>query len=209
MQQNMIKLLMPALLLLSFHLWAKGDAEKGQALAGTCAACHGMDGNSVNPIWPSLAGQHEAYLKRQIKFFRSGQRENELMAPMVASLSDQDIDDLAAYFSTQKMKMKAATPDLVELGRKIYQGGEKERNIPACMSCHGPTGLGNPLSGYPVLANQHAAYTVEMLNEYKEGQKLGDGDDINGQVMADVARYMREDEIEAVASYIQGLKAAQ
>lgn len=209
MQRNMIKLLMPALLLMSFNLMAEGNVDKGQSLSGTCAACHGMDGNSVNPIWPSLAGQHEAYLDRQIKLFRDGQRENAMMAPMVASLSDQDVADLAAYFAAQKLKLKAANPDSVELGRKIYQGGDKERNIPACMSCHGPTGQGNPLSGYPVLANQHAAYTVIQLKAYKTGKSMVDKDDVNGQIMADVARYMTEEEIDAVASYVQGLKAAQ
>ncbi len=208
MKRNMIKYLLPAMMLTSFNLLA-GDPDKGQALSATCAACHGADGNSVNPIWPSLAGQHEAYLDRQIKLFKSGARVNALMAPMVASLSDQDIADLAAYFAAQDLSIKAANPDLVELGRDIYQGGVKDRNIPACMSCHGPTGQGNPLSGYPVVANQHAAYTVIQLNEYKAGRTLDNKDDINGQVMAGVAQYMTEAEIEAVASYIQGLKPAQ
>lgn len=208
MKRNMIKLLMPALLLASIQVSA-GDADKGQALSATCVACHGTDGNSANPIWPSLAGQHEAYLVRQIKLFRSGARENALMAPMVSNLSDQDVEDLAAYFSSQTLQMKAADPALVELGKKIYQAGDKDRNIPACMSCHGPTGQGNPLSGYPVLANQHAAYTAIQLRAYKAGRVLENKDDINGQVMAGVAKYMTEDEIDAVSSYIQGLQKAQ
>lgn len=208
MKQIMIKLLMPAMLLMSVNVVA-GDAEKGQALSATCAACHGMDGNSVNPIWPSLAGQHESFLSRQITLFKNGERVNALMAPMVASLSDQDIEDLAAYFSSQEMKLKAADPAVVELGRKIYQGGDQARNIPACMSCHGPTGDGNPLSGYPVLANQHAAYTAIQLRAYKAGRKLANQDDVNGQVMAGVSQYLSEAEIDAVASYIQGLKSAQ
>lgn len=208
MSQYIVKFILPALMLMSFNAMA-GDADKGQALSATCAACHGADGNSVNPIWPSLAGQHEAYLERQIKLFRSGARVNALMAPMVSSLSDTDVADLAAYFAAQDLTIKAADPDQVELGRQIYQGGVKDRNVPACMSCHGPTGQGNPLSGYPVVANQHAAYTVIQLQEYKAGRTLADKDDINGQVMAGVARYMTEAEIEAVASYIQGLKPAQ
>ena len=209
MQRSMNKFLIPALLLMSFNLLAAGDADKGQTLSATCGACHGMDGNSINPIWPSLAGQHAGYLERHLKLFRDGQRENALMSPMAAGLSDQDIADLAAYFSGQKLKMQAANPELVELGRKIYQGGDQERNIPACMSCHGPTGHGNPLSGYPVLANQHAAYTAIQLRAYKAGKTISDKKDVNGQIMADVARYMTEEEIDAVASYVQGLKAAQ
>lgn len=208
MQRKMIKLFVPVLLLLSVNLMA-ADAEKGQALSATCAACHGGDGNSINPIWPSLAGQHEAFLVRQIQMFKSGQRENAMMAPMVSGLSDQDIADLAAYYAGQELSLKAANPDLVELGKKIYQAGDADRNIPACMSCHGPTGQGNPLSGYPVLANQHAAYTVLQLKAYKAGRKSPDQDDLNGQVMAGVAQYMTDEEIEAVSSYLQGLKATQ
>ena len=209
MQLNINKLIMPALLLISFNLIAAGDKERGQVLAATCAACHGMDGNSVNPIWPNLAGQHDFCLERQITLFRDGERENELMSPVVADLSDQDIADLAAYFSSQKLAAKAATPESVELGRKIYQGGDMSRNIPACMSCHGPTAQGNPLTGYPILANQHAAYTVKQLQEYKAGKTVPDKGDVKGQIMADVARYMTEEEIEAVASYVQGIRAAQ
>jgi cytochrome c553 len=208
MKQNMIKLLLPALMLFSINALA-GDAEKGKTLAATCAACHGMDGNSSNPVWPSLAGQHEAYLDRQIKLFKSGERVNAMMAPMVAGLSDENIADLSAYFASQELKMKAANPDLVELGQKIYQGGDKERNIPACMSCHGPTGQGNPVSGYPVVAGQHAEYTVLQLQAYKEGRTVPNQDDVNGQVMADVAKYLTEEEITAVASYLQGLKSAE
>jgi len=208
MKLNMNKFFLAALLLLSVNVYA-GDAEKGKSLSATCAACHSMDGNSVNPIWPSLAGQHEKYLERQINLFRSGERENALMAPMVAGLSDQDSADLAAYFASQELKLKAADPDLVELGRKIYQGGDLERNIPACMSCHGPTGQGNPLSGYPKLANQYAAYTAIQLRAYKAGRTTKNPDDVNGHVMAGVAQYLSEAEIDAVASYIQGLKSAQ
>lgn len=209
MQHITKKLLFSALILISANVIAAGDAEKGQTLSVTCAACHGTDGNSVNPIWPSIAGQHESYLVRHLTFFRDGLRENVMMAPMAAGLSDQDILDLSAYYSEQKMTLKAANPELVELGRKIYQGGDKERNIPACMSCHGPTGHGIPLTGYPSLANQHAAYTALQLRAYKAGLEMGSADDVNGKVMAGVARYMTEDEIDAVSSYIQGLKASE
>lgn len=209
MQHISKQLIISALLLMSLNAIAVGDADKGQSLSATCAACHGADGNSVNPVWPSLAGQNEAYTTRHLKFFRDGLRENAMMAPMAASLSDQDIADLSAYFAGQKMALKAANPDLVELGKKIYQGGDKDRNVPACMSCHGPTGHGVPLTGYPSLANQHAAYTALQLREYKAGKQMGDKDDVNGKIMSDVARYMTEEEIDAVSSYIQGLKSAQ
>ncbi len=209
MQHITKKILLSALLFMSANTFAAGDAEKGQALSATCAACHGADGNSINSVWPSLAGQHMAYIERHLRFFRDGLRKNAMMAPMAAGLSDQDIADLSAYFAGQKMTLKAADPDLVELGRKIYQGGDKARNIPACMSCHGPTGHGVPLTGYPSLANQHAGYTALQLREFKAGKIWGEADDVNGKIMTDVARYMTEEEIDAVASYIQGLKVAQ
>lgn len=209
MQRITIKLWVSVCLLWSVSVMAAGDAENGKNLSATCAACHGMDGNSANPIWPSLAGQHEGYLSRQLQLFKSGERDNAMMAPMAAGLSDQDMADLAAYFGSQKLALKAANPELVELGKKIYQAGDKDRNIPACMACHGPTGQGNPLSGYPKLANQHAAYIALQLKAYKAGQKTANPDDVNGQVMAGVAQYMTDEEIEAVASYLQGLQAAE
>ncbi len=183
------------------------DAEAGQTKAAVCAACHGQDGKSINPMWPNLAGQHAQYIERQLKLFKSGARPGPSMAPMVAALSEQDMVDLAAWYSSQSPVGGAANPDLVELGRGIYQGGVPEREIPACASCHGPTGAGNPLAGYPVLAGQHATYTRTQLTAFKDGQTVGDKDDVNGQVMAAVAEYLKDDEIEALASFIQGLRA--
>ncbi len=184
---------------------ASGDAEQGKAKSAVCAACHGVDGNSANPIWPKLAGQHEEFTARQLALFKSGTRNNAIMAPMVANLSEQDMKDLGAYFASQKTNTGSADENLVELGQLIYQGGKKKLNIPACMSCHGVAGKGNPLSGYPVLAGQHAAYVEQRLKSYRAGEIIEDKDNINGKVMADVAKYLSDDEIKAVASYIQGL----
>jgi cytochrome c553 len=186
----------------------QGDAEKGQALSATCVACHGTDGNSVNPIWPTIAGQHPQYTARQLKLFKSGDRPSAVMMPMTMGLSEQDMADLSAYFGEQEAQLLAADPAKIELGQAIYQGGLKDRDIPACMACHGPTGQGNPLSGYPVVANQHAAYLVNELNLFKEGRTVPGKDDVNGKIMADIAKYMSQEEIEAVSSYMQGLQAA-
>ncbi|MFV0542964.1 MAG: c-type cytochrome [Marinicella pacifica] len=186
-----------------------GDAEKGKALSATCMACHGSDGNSVNPIWPTLAGQHPQYIARQLKLYKNGGRENAVMMPMAMGLSEQDMADLGAYFGEQEAKLLAADPAKIELGEAIYQGGLKDRNIPACLACHGPTGQGNPLSGYPVVANQHAAYMVDQLNLFKQGRVVPGKDEVNGKIMADVAKYMTQEEIEAVSSYMQGLQAAK
>jgi len=186
----------------------QGDAEKGQALSATCMACHGADGNSVNPIWPTIAGQHPQYTARQLKLFKSGDRPSATMLPMTMGLSEQDMADLAAYFGEQEAKLLAADPTKIELGQAIYQGGLKDRDIPACMACHGPTGQGNPLSGYPVVANQHAPYLVNELKLFKQGRTVPGKDDVNGKIMADIAKYMSQEEIEAVSSYMQGLQAA-
>ena len=186
-----------------------GDADKGKALSATCVACHGTDGNSVNPIWPTIAGQHPQYIERQLKLYKNGGRENAVMMPMTMGLSEQDMADLAAYFGQQEAKLLAADPAKIELGEAIYQGGIKDRDIPACLACHGPTGQGNPLSGYPVVANQHAAYSVEQLKLFKQGRVVPGKDDVNGKIMADIAKYMTQEEIEAVSSYMQGLQAAK
>lgn len=201
-------IILSLLLVISTHALAQ-DAEKGKALSATCGACHGMDGNSVNPIWPSIAGQHEKYIERQLHLFKSGERASANMAPMVAALTDQNMKDLAAFFASQDMKLKAADPEMVELGQKIYQGGIKDRNIPACLACHGPTGQGNPLSGYPKLANQHAAYTVNELKLFRAGRVIEGSDNANDSIMAEVTKYLSDEEITAVASYIQGLQKAQ
>jgi len=182
-----------------------GDAELGKAKSAMCVACHGADGNSVNPIWPNLAGQHEQYIARQLELFKSGDRKGPVMSGMVAGLNQEDMQNLAAYYSSQKPKIGSADESLVELGQSVYQGGVTKMKIPACMSCHGVSGKGNPLSGYPVLAGQHAAYTEAILKDYRSGTTYGKEGDTNGKIMADVAKYLTDDEIKAVASYIQGL----
>ncbi len=180
-----------------------GDAEAGKTKSAMCASCHGADGNSTNPVWPKLAGQHEQYIARELSLFKSGQRKATVMGGMVAGLNDADMQDLAAYFSSQKSNIGSANADLMEAGKAIYQGGVKKLKIPACMACHGITGKGNPLSGYPVLAGQHSAYTEQRLMAFKAGEITADDD--NGKIMADVAKYLSDAEIKALASYIQGL----
>ena len=182
-----------------------GDAELGKAKSAVCVACHGMDGNSINPIWPNIAGQHEQYTTRQLELFKSGERKATVMAGMVAGLSSEDMQNLGAYYASLKLKIGSADETLVELGQSVYQGGVTKMNIPACMACHGVSGKGNPLSGYPVLAGQNAAYTEAILKEFRAGTTNGNDADTNGKIMADVAKYLTDDEIKAVASYIQGL----
>lgn len=181
----------------------EGSVEAGRTKAATCAACHGVDGNSVSPEWPALAGQHPAYIVRQLQAFKDGDRQDVTMQPFAALLSEQDMLDVAAYFSTQTPTPKGADPQLVTLGQQIYRGGVPERGIAACIGCHGPTGHGNPLAAYPRISNQHAAYVTKTLKAYASGDRRSDAD-LN-QMMRNVAGLLLEDEIRAVASYVQGL----
>lgn len=182
----------------------QGSVEAGRAKSITCAACHGADGNSVAPDWPSLAGQHPRYIVRQLQAFKSGERQDVSMTAFAMMLSDEDMRDLAAYFSAQKPAPKGADPAAVSLGQQIYRGGLPERGIAACIACHGPTGRGNPLAAYPSISGQHAAYVTKTLNAYKSGERRSDTD-LN-QMMRNVAQMLLDDEIAALASYLQGLQ---
>jgi cytochrome c553 len=180
---------------------AAGDATAGKAASATCAGCHGPDGNSVNPEWPKLAGQGVPYLVKQLHNFKDGERKNATMAPMAMGLSDQDMENLAAYFSDQTMSQGAADKSLVELGEKIYRGGNAASGVAACIGCHGPTGAGNPAAKFPRLAGQHAKYVENQLHAFKSGERNNDA----GKMMRNIAGKMTDKEIQAVASYVQGL----
>lgn len=186
-----------------------GSAEAGKDKAVSCGACHGADGNSANPAWPSLAGQHAPYIVAQLKAFKNSRRSNPLMMGPVASLSEQDMADLAVFYSEQSAAPRAvANVSLVDKGEALYRGGNKKNGTPACMACHGPDGSGNPAAAYPSLSGQHATYTAAQLRLYATGERTSDG---GTKVMRDIARSLEDCqdgggcEIEAIASYIQGL----
>ena len=180
---------------------AAGNASAGKDKAAMCAACHGMDGNSPTNMFPKLAGQGEAYLVKQITEFKTGARKNAMMAPMVAGLSDQDIADLSAYFSSQKVTPGAVSEELVEAGQSLYRGGNKESGVPACMACHGPTGAGVPAAKWPALSGQYATYTEAQLNAFADGSRDNDP----SSMMRDIASKMTADEIKAVSAFVSGL----
>jgi cytochrome c553 len=181
-----------------------GDAQRGLEKSQTCVACHGADGNSVIPNYPKIAGQHAGYIIESLHEYREGpgsERDNPIMYGMTAGLSDQDILDLAAYYSQQKTTIGEADPSLVALGEKIYRGGNIEANVPACIACHGPRGEGNYAANYPALSGQNAAYIVEQLHAFRTGTRKGGVNDM----MAHVVERISEEEVQAVASYISGL----
>ena len=192
------------MLLISLPVLAEGDAEAGKSKSGICAACHGVDGNSMVPQWPKLAGQHPAYLERQSALIKSGARPVPEMAGIVGGISEQDFADLAAFYSGQKNSGGVADEALSSLGEKLWRAGNAETGVPACMACHGPAGEGNPLAGYPALAGQHSVYTASMLKRFRAGENWGEKD-LNSQVMVGSAARLTDEEIAALASYIQGL----
>ncbi len=180
-----------------------GDAEKGKALANTCMACHGADGNSPISMYPKIAGQGKPYLVKQIMDIRDGRREALPMAPFVSELSDHDILDLATYFSQQTLKPGVAKKEMLKLGQRIYRAGIAEKKIPACLACHGPSGKGIDLAKFPMLAGQHSEYISTQLTLFSDNKRANDGDT---KIMRNIANRMHASEIKAVANYIQGLR---
>ena len=180
-----------------------GSPDDGQAKSLTCGACHGTDGNSVNPEWPSLAGQHAAYAYQQLNAFKNGERVNALMSGQAMLLAEQDMRDLAVYFESQAPAARAvADASTVDKGEAIYRGGDREAGVSACIACHGPNGRGNPAANYPSIAGQYAVYTAKQLRDYASGARKSVG---AVQSMRDIAARLSEEDIAAVASYIQGL----
>jgi len=187
----------------SQSLFAAGDKTSGKQKSAVCAGCHGVDGNSSNPDWPNLAGQGAEYLSKQMHDFKKGEeRKDATMQPQVKSLSEQDIADIAAYFSSKKVKPGMADEKVVAVGEAMYRGGNPATGVAACMGCHAPNGAGNPAAKFPQLAGQHAKYTAKQLRDFRSGERLNDA----GKMMRNMALRMTDPEIEAVSQYIAGLQ---
>jgi cytochrome c553 len=179
---------------------AAGNVKAGKTKAEACISCHGEDGNANVPIFPKLAGQHQSYLIKQLREFRSQTRVEPTMNAMAGGLSDADIDDIAAYFASFKVRYETAEPTV--LGEKVYRTGNSETKLTACTGCHGPRGAGNPLSAYPHLAGQYSEFISKALNDYKNGERNNDPN----AIMRTIAARMSAEEINAVADYIASLK---
>lgn len=210
----------PVVSLTDAHALAKpGDAKVGQTKAAACGACHGLDGNSSDAQYPKLAAQHERYIARQLALFKTGERENPIMMGMAAAVTPQDMRDIGAYFASQKTMPGVADDTAIKtgpnqgmkfyaVGERMYRGGDAARAIPACMACHGPTGAGNPGPAYPNLAGQHAAYVSAKLTAFRGGLVWGKKEYEN-KVMSQVAKNLTDEEIQALATYVNGLHSAQ
>ncbi|MEC7767389.1 MAG: c-type cytochrome [Pseudomonadota bacterium] len=181
--------------------FAQGNPAAGQTKAALCATCHGAEGNSELAINPKLAGQNAAYIIKQLKDYKAGVRSNPTMSAMVLNLSEEDMEDIAAWYSSQQVTLQGADPEIVELGESLYRAGNKELAVPACSACHSPTGRGNAPAGFPSLGGQHAEYTLEQLKNFRAGVRQNDGN----SMMRAVVERLTDRELEALASYVSGL----
>ncbi len=178
--------------------YAAGNAAK--IAAQVCAACHGADGNSVITLNPKLAGQHPEYITKQLKNFKSGERKNAVMGGMIAALSTEDMVNLGAYYGSQTPKNgKARSNGVGSVGEKIYRSGVADTGVSACAACHGPAGAGVPVR-FPHLAGQHADYTLAQMKAFRTGERA------NAPMMRTIAAKMTDQDMAAVADYIQGLR---
>ena len=188
--------------IISTSALAAGNAEAGASKATVCAACHGANGNSVNPEWPSLAGLGADYIAEQLKNFKEGKRANPVMMPNAMTLNADDMANLGAYFDGLVNTGLEADPSYWQAGQTLYRGGDQTRGIPACMACHGPTGRGNEPAKFPALRGQQSVYVMKQLNDYASGARSTGP---NG-IMETIAKRLSPDDIRNLASYLQGLR---
>jgi cytochrome c553 len=191
---------------------ASGDAAAGKSKVAVCAGCHGNDGNSMVSSFPTLAGLGENYLVRQLRTIQSGERVIVEMTGLLNASSDQDLQDMAAFYNSQKRQVSGATEitligysdanAVLELGENIYRAGNLKTGVPSCTGCHSPAGNGNDPAGYPALGGQHADYIASQLTKYRSGERASGG---NAKIMQGVAERLSDKEIKAVANYISGL----
>jgi len=187
---------------ISSSIQAAGNAEAGKAKSVTCAGCHGAEGISLAGTWPNLAGQVPGYIESQLKAYQSGERVNSTMLGMASALSEQDMADLDAFYSSQTAAVGSIAEDQVEIatqGEQIYLGGVADKQIAACTSCHGNSGKGIPTL-FPMVAGQHVEYLEAQLLMFKKGERKG-----YNNMMHEIAFSLSEQQIKALAVYMSGL----
>ena len=178
-------------------LYSSGDASRG---VPACLTCHGPKGQSATPAWPKLAGQHAAYITKQLKNYKDGTRANAVMQGMSAALTEQDMNNISAYLANQPASQGVAqNKDTIELGQSIYRGGIAAKGVPACAGCHSPTGAGIP-SQYPRMGGQWAEYNATQLLAFREGTRK------NSTQMTTIATKLSDLEMKAVSDYMAGLR---
>ncbi len=186
---------------LACSAWAAGDAAEGQKKAAACGACHGADGNTPLPAHPKLAGQKANYTIKQLKDFKSGARDNAIMAGQAAMLSDQDMMDIAAFYNSIDVQYAAVPDKYIQMGQNLYRAGDAAKQIPACSACHGPQGNGLEAAGFAALGGQKPDYTIAQLKAFRDGVR---GNDSN-RMMRNIAAKLTDEQIEALSYYLVGL----
>ena len=192
-----------ALIILAICFGPVNSEPNAKELTSVCASCHGAEGVSLLPTFPNLAGQGQQYLHKQLMDVRDGKRQIPSMTGLLDNMSDQDLLAIAEYYGEKKRQLGFARSDLVEMGRSIYRSGIPRKQIAACSSCHSPNGIGNGPARFPLLAGQWEEYTIAQLKAFQRGERKNDGD---SQMMRGVAKDLTEMEMEAVASYLRGLR---
>jgi cytochrome c553 len=206
-------------------LHAEGNPRAGKDKAATCNSCHGDNGNSMAPNFPKLAQQHASYVVKQLQAFKSGVRNDPMMSPMALPLSDEDMADIAAYYAAQKISANSmpvlpppdededeqpsapagktkSVPELIAQGSDLYRNGDLQREVSACIACHGPFGEGNQPAAFPALRSQHADYLIKALTDFKTGAR----GNVPENMMHMIAQKMTDEEIRAVAYHISMMK---
>ncbi|MGL5742461.1 MAG: c-type cytochrome [Legionella sp.] len=198
----MKKFVLTVILFSPWPFYAQDNSAPSTNHVAVCAACHGQQGNSTNPQWPNIAGQHPKYFVKQLKDMNNHSLRNApTMSALVATLTEQDMDDLAAYYAKMPLARGSTPEQFLKRGEQIYRGGDYTKRITACIACHGPKGTGNAQAGFPILSGQHAAYTVLQLKAFTDGTRKND---LN-HIMQDISNRMSQEDMEAVAHYIEGL----
>ena len=186
----------------ALFLLAAGDPKSGESKVAVCSACHGADGNSVVGLWPSLAGQNEKYLLKQLRLVKSGDRVIDSMVGLLDNLDDSDLEDISAFYASKKNKVGQVEESKLELGRKLYYAGNLEKGVPSCSACHSPRGLGNGPGAYPLVSGQQPDYVAKALKDYRSGARINEDP---SKIMAAIAYKLDDTEIEALSSFVHGL----
>ena len=186
----------------ALFLLAAGDPKSGESKVAVCSACHGADGNSVVGLWPSLAGQNEKYLLKQLRLVKSGDRVIDSMVGLLDNLDDSELEDISAFYASKKNKVGQVEESKLELGRKLYYAGNLEKGVPSCSACHSPRGLGNGPAAYPLLSGQQPDYVAKALKDYRSGARINEDP---SKIMAAIAYKLDDTEIEALSSFVHGL----
>ena len=186
----------------ALFLLAAGDPKSGESKVAVCSACHGADGNSVVGLWPSLAGQNEKYLLKQLRLVKSGDRVIDSLVGLLDNLDDSDLEDISAFYASKKNKVGQVEESKLELGRKLYYAGNLEKGVPSCSACHSPRGLGNGPAAYPLLSGQQPDYVAKALKDYRSGARINEDP---SKIMAAIAYKLDDTEIEALSSFVHGL----